>query len=75
MKGIVRINGRQYKCEVINGERFIDGKAVADFLADQDEQTMSDMAIVGKQALADEKSNQLGGLQNLADALHSRKVN
>ncbi len=75
-KGKVRISGKEYDCEVIDGERFINGQTVEVFLASLDVETKKDMASVGRKALADEQKNgHLGGLQGLADALHSRRVN
>lgn len=77
-KGTVRIEGKTYSCEVINGERFIDGKPIDEFMETLHPQTVEDMAVIGKHALIQERENLPfieGQLQDMADSLHKRRVN
>jgi hypothetical protein len=51
---IIKISGREYKVEVINGKRFIDGMPIDDFLKTIDPLTMIDLANTGFAAVHDE---------------------
>ncbi|MDD5006470.1 MAG: hypothetical protein PHS93_09535 [Candidatus Omnitrophica bacterium] len=75
-KGLVSIGGRKYDCEVIDGERFIDGKTVDEFLKTLDPLTLCDMAIVGFNAVKNEIQNKpRGGHQKLANELYQKRNN
>jgi len=52
--GAVDINGKKYNVEVRNGERFIDGKTVEEFMKTLDENTVQRAARVGRMAIKDE---------------------
>lgn len=58
-KGEIWIDGKKYSCEVINGERFIDGKTVNEFMRALPVETLVRLAKVGKKALQDEKQGNL----------------
>ena len=53
-KGMVDINGKKYPVEVRNGERFIDGQPVEEFIKTLDADTLSRAARVGEMAIKDE---------------------
>lgn len=79
-KGVLKLNGKEYKCEVIDGVPYIEGMRhdeFIDFLADKGDWTaISDLAIIGMQAVKDKKNNQkLSSYQKLAEELYLKKVN
>ena len=77
-KGTVFIGGKNYPCEVINGERFIDGKTVEQFFATLGPNEVSDLAEIGRRALANEAEGIVTTKNELtrhAKALHSKRVN
>ena len=55
MTAEITINGKKYQTEVISGKRYIDGKTVDEFLESLDGFSIADLALIGKQALVDEK--------------------
>lgn len=55
MKGKVNIDGIEYDVEVKNGERFIDGKTIDEFIKILSENQLLRAANVGIMALKDEK--------------------
>lgn len=71
-KGTVTIDGKTYNCEVVNGERFIDGKTVDEFMKSLPTDTIQRLAQVGEKALIDEKQckkNQENGYQEMLSEL------
>lgn len=78
-KGTVRIGGKSYPVEVVNGERFIDGKTVDEFMKSLSVDEVMDMAQIGHAALKDEKAGTVGEqprkYQSMSDALHGSRVN
>jgi hypothetical protein len=78
IEGHIQLNGKQYLVEVIDGERFIDGKTVEEFFQSLDADETNDLAIIGIKALKDERegrNQQNNDYQTLANKLHSRRVN
>lgn len=53
-KSYITINGGKYLVEIIAGKRYIDNKPVAEFLAELDPLTISELFKVGVQAVVDE---------------------
>jgi hypothetical protein len=51
----IKIDGKTYPCEVIDGERFIDGKTADEFMRSLPPETLMRLAQVGKTALKDER--------------------
>ena len=54
-KGRVQIGKKFYDVEVKNGERFIDGKTIYEFMETLNEDDLLRMAVVGKMAINDER--------------------
>jgi hypothetical protein len=75
-KGTIRINGKKYKVEVVNGQRYIDGMTVEAFVDQLDKITQIELAEVGQQAIIDEKKGtKNGGYQKMMDRNHIIKSN
>lgn len=55
-KGVVRIAGKEYPCEVIDGVRYIDGMTVSEFMETLDTDTLIKLAKIGKTAIEFEKA-------------------
>lgn len=53
-KGKIVFEGKSYECEVINGERFIEGKTVHEFFKTLSPSQQIKFARIGKMALEDE---------------------
>lgn len=75
-KGKITIAGKQYDCEVIKGERFINGMAVEKFIETLDPFILCDMAEVGYRAVKNEiQGKPCGGHQKLANELYQKRNN
>jgi len=75
MKSKITIAGKTYRVEINNGERFIDGWTVEQFMEKLGAEAIEQCAIVGHRALQDEINGTATNLQDLANALHSEKAN
>ncbi len=54
-KGSFVLDGKIYKCEVINGIRYVEGKTVRQFFETLTDEQKRRFAVVGKLALKDER--------------------
>lgn len=53
-KGVITLSGKKYNVEVINGECFVEGKHVNDFMKTITFEEMIQLAVVGKAVTEDE---------------------
>lgn len=65
--GTVSIHGKEYPVAVINGERFINGKTVDEFLASISSDAQDDMAIIGFKLM---RGDTMESIQTEADLLY-----
>lgn len=68
-KGVVRIAGKEYPCEVIDGVRYIDGVTVWEFMKRLDSTTIGNLAKIGKTAVEFEKAGVNFPAQKTLDSL------
>jgi hypothetical protein len=74
--GKIKLNGKTYDGEVRNGQRYIDGIPASEFVDSLDAITVAELAVVGQQALVDEKKGtKNGGYQKMMDRFHIIKNN
>lgn len=75
-KAEIKLNGKTHTVEVIAGQRYIDGKTIEEFIKTVDIVTLQELAIVGKQALVDEKrGTKPRKYQKIMDCFHIQKNN
>jgi len=76
MKSEIRLNGKIYKIEIINDQRFIDGKTINEFMKGCDPITLIELAEIGKKSIEDKKNGIIKtSYQKMADEFHQRKNN
>lgn len=73
-KGQIRVVGRTYECEVINGVRYIDGKTVEEFYQSLDPITRMKFALLGATAIDCEKQGVDIPMQKTLDALDGQSA-
>jgi hypothetical protein len=75
-KGEIKLSGKIYKVAVINGQRYIDDKPMEEFMKTLDPITINELAIVGEQAIIDEKKGtKNNSYQKMMDRFHITKSN
>lgn len=75
-KGKVRIAGKEHAVEVRKGVHYIDGVTVEEFTRRLPKQLLEDLALVGVQALRDERGGKKKSkYQNLLDRIDSSHRN
>jgi hypothetical protein len=68
MKTTIRVNNKIHNVEIINGQQYIDGKTVDEFMDELDPLTLIDFANVGRAALIDSsKGTKTHGYQKMMD--------
>lgn len=73
-KGQIRVAGRTYECEVINGVRYIDGKTVEEFYQSLDPITRMKFALLGAAAIDCEKQGVDIPKQKTLDAMDEQSM-
>lgn len=73
-KGQIRVAGRTYECEVIDGVRYIDGKTVEEFYQSLDPITRMKFALLGATAIDSEKQGVDIPKQKTMDAMDERNM-
>jgi hypothetical protein len=79
IKGKLKLNGKEYNCEIRDGVRYVNGMnpdEFVDYLADNGDWTaLHDLVIIGMQVVKDTKKNTTSSYQKLANELYLKKVN
>lgn len=73
-KGQIRVAGRTYECEVINGVRYIDGMIVDEFYESLDPITRMKFALLGATAIDCEKQGVDIPKQKTLDAMDDKNI-
>lgn len=75
-KGEIKINGKAYKVEVVNGNRYVEGIPAEEWIKKLDATTRAELAVVGQQAIVDEKKGtKNNSYQRMMDRFHIKKSN
>lgn len=73
-KGQIKINGNFHDVKVVCGQRYFNGIDADKFLKIFDQQTISELAKVGLQAIVDEKKGtKNGGYQKMMERFHIKR--
>ena len=75
----IKLNGKEYDCEVRDGVRYVDGMNPDEFVnylvKNGDWTALSDLAKIGMKVIKDIKQNKISSYQQIADELYLKKVN
>jgi len=74
-RGVVKINGKVYNAEIINGKQYIDGKTVDEFLRDIPQYELVDLAILGGIVIKDLSRKQKRSPQLIINELYQSRNN